>query len=82
MGSEVTKFAVGDHVGIGCMVDSCMKCSDCLKGEAQRCAKQVATYQGKDLNGRAETYPKGLTGVFGPFKGFQRALKRCLRDFQ
>ena len=26
VGSEVTKFKVGDHVGVGCFVDSCREC--------------------------------------------------------
>ncbi len=27
VGSKVTKFAVGDHVGVGCVVDACLECS-------------------------------------------------------
>ena len=26
VGSKVTKFSVGDHVGVGCFVDSCLDC--------------------------------------------------------
>ena len=26
VGSSVNHFSVGDHVGVGCMVDSCLKC--------------------------------------------------------
>ncbi|MDT5412368.1 MAG: alcohol dehydrogenase, partial [Mycobacterium sp.] len=29
VGSEVTKHKVGDHVGVGCMVNSCGQCSSC-----------------------------------------------------
>src|SRR5690554_4519015 len=29
VGSEVTKFAVGDRVGVGCMVNSCGECAQC-----------------------------------------------------
>jgi uncharacterized zinc-type alcohol dehydrogenase-like protein len=43
VGSEVTKFTVGDHVGVGCMVDSCGKCSSCLRGIEQYC-KPGATF--------------------------------------
>src|ERR1700723_1919325 len=32
IGSEVTKFKVGDHAGVGCMVDSCRECSSCKAG--------------------------------------------------
>ncbi|MFE5339717.1 NAD(P)-dependent alcohol dehydrogenase [Isoptericola sp. NPDC056578] len=36
-GDQVTKHAVGDRVGIGCMVDSCRECANCLRGEEQYC---------------------------------------------
>ena len=34
---SVTKHAVGDRVGIGCFVDSCRECENCLAGEEQFC---------------------------------------------
>jgi alcohol dehydrogenase (NADP+) len=37
VGSEVTKFAVGDRVGVGCFVDSCGSCAACQSGEEQFC---------------------------------------------
>jgi alcohol dehydrogenase (NADP+) len=52
VGSEVTKFKVGDHVGVGCFVDSCRECDNCLAGLEQYCTGtgMVATYNavGKD----------------------------------
>jgi uncharacterized zinc-type alcohol dehydrogenase-like protein len=36
-GSAVTKFKVGDIVGVGCMIDSCKTCSACHEGEEQFC---------------------------------------------
>ena len=51
---------VGDHVGVGCMVDACLKCAACERGEEQKCAKKnVATYNGHDKFGRAQTFPLG-----------------------
>jgi uncharacterized zinc-type alcohol dehydrogenase-like protein len=48
VGSEVTKFAVGDRAGVGCMVDSCRECANCLAGEEQYCLKgNVGTYGGE-----------------------------------
>ena len=44
VGSAVTRIAVGDHAGVGCMVDSCLTCPACLRGEEQMCSKQVGTY--------------------------------------
>ncbi len=32
VGSEVTKYKVGDHVGVGCMVGSCQACDNCKTG--------------------------------------------------
>lgn len=45
VGPSVTKYKVGDRVGVGCMVDSCGECENCRKGEEQYC-----------LNGKIDTY--------------------------
>lgn len=29
IGSKVTKYKIGDHVGVGCIVDSCRECAHC-----------------------------------------------------
>ena len=45
VGSAVTKYTVGDRVGVGCMVDSCRECVNCKAGEEQYClAGNVGTY--------------------------------------
>lgn len=36
-GSAVTKFKVGDNVGVGCMINSCQECKSCQDGEEQHC---------------------------------------------
>ncbi|WP_416962205.1 NAD(P)-dependent alcohol dehydrogenase [Streptomyces sp. Agncl-13] len=51
VGPGVTKFQVGDRVGVGCMVDSCRECDNCKAGLEQYCtAGNVGTYNaiGKD----------------------------------
>lgn len=51
VGPGVTKYAVGDRVGVGCMVDSCRECDNCKAGLQQYCAEgPVWTYNavGKD----------------------------------
>ncbi|ROQ59305.1 putative zinc-type alcohol dehydrogenase-like protein [Streptomyces sp. 840.1] len=51
VGPGVTKFAVGDRVGVGCMVDSCRTCDNCKAGLEQYCSEgNVGTYNavGKD----------------------------------
>ncbi|MBJ6111016.1 NAD(P)-dependent alcohol dehydrogenase [Hymenobacter sp. BT523] len=58
-GSAVTKFRVGDLVGVGCMIDSCGTCPACREKEENYCEGPVswtATYNGymkpqnKDFN--------------------------------
>ncbi|MCB5282939.1 NAD(P)-dependent alcohol dehydrogenase [Arthrobacter sp. AL08] len=52
VGSAVTKHAVGDRVGVGCMVNSCRECVNCLKGEEQFCVKgNIGTYGAVDRDG-------------------------------
>ncbi|MCX4098835.1 NAD(P)-dependent alcohol dehydrogenase [Nocardia sp. alder85J] len=47
VGSAVTRFQVGDRVGVGVMVDSCGRCEFCLAGEEQFCANgNTMTYNG------------------------------------
>jgi uncharacterized zinc-type alcohol dehydrogenase-like protein len=51
VGPGVTKFQVGDRVGVGCMVDSCRECDNCKAGLEQYCTGgNVGTYNsvGKD----------------------------------
>jgi uncharacterized zinc-type alcohol dehydrogenase-like protein len=53
IGSEVDKYTVGDRVGVGCMVDSCRECENCLAGEEQYCLKgNVGTYNAIGRDGR------------------------------
>jgi len=52
VGSAVAKHKVGDRVGVGCMVNSCRECANCLKGEEQYClAGNVGTYGAVDRDG-------------------------------
>jgi len=44
VGGAVKKIKVGDMVGVGCLVDSCRTCPDCLAGLEQFCAGTVMTY--------------------------------------
>lgn len=57
MGSAVTKFKVGDLVGIGCMVDSCRSCSACHEGLEQYCEQgNTGTYNSLDRHDKTPTY--------------------------
>ena len=58
IGSDVTTFAVGDLVGVGCMVDSCGTCPSCHEGEEQYCEGTgfVGTYNGLDAHLGGHTF--------------------------
>ena len=48
VGSSVSKFKVGDRVGVGTFVDSCRKCEYCLEGNENYCLEgNVQTYNGR-----------------------------------
>jgi uncharacterized zinc-type alcohol dehydrogenase-like protein len=52
IGSDVTRYAIGDRVGVGCFVDSCRECVNCLAGEEQYCLKgEVGTYNDRLYTG-------------------------------
>lgn len=57
IGSKVTKYKVGDVVGVGCMVDSCRQCRSCHEHDEQYCEKGfTGTYGGFDLKYNTLTY--------------------------
>ena len=51
VGSAVTKFKVGDRVGVGCFVDSCGECDQCRAGHEQFCPTAIYTYNDKGRDG-------------------------------
>ena len=49
VGNDVSTHKVGDTVAVGCMVDSCMECTQCKEGWEIFCEKgMVGTYNGID----------------------------------
>jgi uncharacterized zinc-type alcohol dehydrogenase-like protein len=57
VGSAVTRFAVGDLTGVGCMVDSCRACSPCGEGLEQFCEKGAAlTYNSTEMDRTTPTF--------------------------
>ena len=66
IGDQVTKFAVGDKVGIGCFVDSCRECEQCRAGHEQFCTTKpytIWTYNsiGRDGLPTAGGYSQAIT---------------------
>jgi alcohol dehydrogenase (NADP+) len=52
VGSAVTLHKVGDRVGVGCMVNSCRECENCIVGEEQYCLNgNTGTYTAVDRDG-------------------------------
>jgi uncharacterized zinc-type alcohol dehydrogenase-like protein len=70
VGPGVTRHAIGDLVGVGCMIDSCQACEPCRSHEEQYCEgpnSWLATYNGpmkpkaqadtgENMYGRDNTY--------------------------
>ena len=57
VGRDVTRFKPGDHVGVGCMVDSCQHCTACEKGLEQYCEEHsTLTYNDKDRHDQMPTF--------------------------
>lgn len=57
IGDQVSKFKVGDLVGVGCMVDSCQHCDACHEGLEQYCENGfVGTYNGEEGHTGGMTY--------------------------
>ncbi|WP_250528269.1 NAD(P)-dependent alcohol dehydrogenase [Caballeronia sp. GAWG2-1] len=57
IGPEVTRYKVGDTVGVGCLVDSCRHCSSCEHDHEQYCENgSTLTYAGKDRHDGTPTY--------------------------
>ncbi|CUG93037.1 NADP-dependent alcohol hydrogenase, putative, partial [Bodo saltans] len=53
IGTGVTKFKVGDVVGVGCMIDSCLDCEPCKVGHEQYCESGfIGTYNGYEKDGK------------------------------
>jgi alcohol dehydrogenase (NADP+) len=56
-GGHVTKFKVGDTVGVGCLVDSCRECEYCREGLEQFCEPGgTQTYNSRDKYLGTSTY--------------------------
>ena len=53
IGSSVTKFKVGDKIGVGVFVDSCRRCENCVAGLQQYCLEgMTGTYNQLERDGK------------------------------
>ena len=52
VGSQVTKYKIGDNVGVGCYVDTCRTCAPCQQGFEHFCIyTPVWTYNSREKDG-------------------------------
>ena len=57
VGDKVSKYKVGDTVGVGCLVNSCRECDSCKEGLENYCEKGwTGTYNSPDRDGNGLTY--------------------------
>ena len=57
VGAAVSRWSVGETVGVGCFVDSCRRCPACAAGEEQYCEEGMTlTYNGMERDGVTPTY--------------------------
>lgn len=52
VGTQATRFRVGDRAGVGNMIDSCRDCENCRKGLEQYCPGRTLTYNTIDRHGQ------------------------------
>ena len=66
VGSAVKKFKIGDTVGVGVTVETCMQCENCLAHAEPYCKKgMVGTYNAKDYEGNV-TYGGYANNIVAP----------------
>lgn len=57
IGDEVTKYQIGDVVGVGCLVESCQHCASCNDGLEQYCENgSTGTYNSRNSKYGGITY--------------------------
>jgi len=75
IGPAVRKHAVGDLVGVGCMIDSCGQCPSCQKGDQNYCLSPnswLATYNGP-MQPESQA-GENIYGVDNTFGGYSNML--------
>lgn len=57
IGHSVTKFVVGDRIGVGVFIDSCRVCTSCIQGLQQYCVEgMTGTYNTLERDGTTVAY--------------------------
>ena len=82
-GGEVSRFAAGDIVAVGCMVDSCRECESCHQGLEQYCESEqgfIATYNGPLRGGGDNTFG-GYSATITVDEHFVLAIRHAEEQF-
>ncbi len=77
IGDAVKRHAVGDLVGVGCMLDSCRHCEPCTSGEENYCEgpnSWLATYNGPMIPAAKAPNHGNLYGCDNTFGGYSNVL--------
>lgn len=75
----MTRFQVGDTVGVGCLVDSCGSCDSCHKHQEQYCAKGATlTYNAKERDGSGAVTMGGYSDVIVVREAFVVSVPKSL----
>ncbi len=77
VGPGVTRHKVGDLVGVGCMIDSCMSCEPCRSGEENYCEGPnsfLATYNGPMLPAKMATTGENMYRRDNTFGGYSDVI--------
>jgi uncharacterized zinc-type alcohol dehydrogenase-like protein len=76
-GASVTKFKVGDLVGVGCMIDSCRNCPSCKSGAENYCEgpnSWLATYNGPMLPAAKSPTGTNMYGRDNTYGGYSSTI--------
>ncbi len=68
VGASVTRHAVGDTVGVGCMVDSCHACPSCTEGLEQYCSSK------EGFLGTYNSYQRAPSAAQHTYGGYSEAI--------
>ncbi len=77
VGAEVTRHAVGDLVGVGCMIDSCRQCAPCDEGDQHLCEGHnswLATYNGPMKAAALTADGNNMYGADNTYGGYSNTI--------
>lgn len=77
VGQGVTRHAIGDLVGVGCMIDSCRQCAPCHAHEENYCEGPnawLATYNGPMVPAKMAPTGENMYGADNTYGGYSTVL--------